>query len=186
MTIYIAALATDALSNWQICKQRSLWGTRSRRDGRDGSTHMRAVRPGDQAFVWFSKRGVGALMTATGRATERPTQMWPDGATYALALPMVVEKEIAKPITDSFILPGLTAQTYGMKVAWFQLGLYPPATRHRGEDHVGVRQTAVRLTACPRDRDDPRHVAPTVTMMSSQAMTTPDGRTQRKPVRSDA
>lgn len=125
MTIYIATLAADALSNWQICKQRSLWGTRSRRDGRDGSTHMHAVRPGDQAFVWFSKRGIGALMRATGRATEPPTQIWPDGATYALAFPMVVEKEIAKPITDRFTLPGRTGQTHGMKGAWLQQGLYP-------------------------------------------------------------
>ncbi len=116
MTGWIGAIAQGMDANWQICKDRGLWGT--------PSVTGRGVQRGDDLFLWKSGAGWLAHCRATTDAwsprdvTEVP---WPEPERYRYLFRMDVVAEPPAPIA----MPGAEATRLAGLQSTVRLGQFP-------------------------------------------------------------
>ena len=86
---WVGALSAGQELNWEICKDKSLWGS--------GANTARGVREGDEFFLWQSGQGWFARCVVTSDATA-PTALkpapWDDGREYKWIFGIRVIKEL--------------------------------------------------------------------------------------------
>ena len=116
MTGWVGAIAVGTESNWDICKENSLWGTPSGSGAR--------VRRGDDLFLWKSGEGWLAHCQATTDAwapsgvNEVP---WPEPKRYRYLFGIEVLSEPPVPIAMS----GAEATALAGLQATIRLGQFP-------------------------------------------------------------
>jgi hypothetical protein len=95
---WVGALSTGQEFNWDICKEKAMWGS--------GANTAGAVREGDEFFVWQSGKGWFARCVVTSDAVA-PTianpAPWDDGREYKWIFGIRVIKEL-----DPIFHPGST------------------------------------------------------------------------------
>lgn len=95
---WVGALSAGQEFNWEICKDKSLWGS--------GANTAGGVREGDEFFIWQSGKGWFARCVVTTDAIE-PSQSnpapWNDGRQYKWIFGIRVIKEL-----DPVFNPGST------------------------------------------------------------------------------
>lgn len=86
---WVGALSVGQESNWDICKEKELWGS--------GSNNAGGVKTGDDFFVWQSGSGWFARCVVTSDALH-PTRSnpapWNDGRIYKWIFGIKVIKEL--------------------------------------------------------------------------------------------
>lgn len=113
---WVAALSAGQHENWEICKERSLWGS--------GANSAGSVREGDDLFVWQSGGGWFARCSVTSDA-RRPTVTdpapWHDGRDYKWLFGIRVVKEL-----DPTYNPGSTEDRQNITdIPNIRLGQFP-------------------------------------------------------------
>ena len=113
---WVCALSAGQESNWEICKEKSLWGS--------GALSARAVKNGDTLFVWQSGSGWFARCIVTSDATQ-PTKSnpapWNDGREYKWIFGIRVIKEL-----DPMFNPGSTNNRQNITgIPNIRLGQFP-------------------------------------------------------------
>jgi len=113
---WVCALSAGQESNWEICKEKSLWGS--------GAPSARAVKNGDTLFVWQSGSGWFARCIVTSDAMQ-PTKSnpapWPDGREYKWIFGIRVIKEL-----DPMFNPGSTNNRQNItEIPNIRLGQFP-------------------------------------------------------------
>ncbi len=116
MTGWIGAIAVGTESNWDICKQHSLWGTPSGSGAR--------VRRGDDLFLW--KSGQGWLAHCRATMDARPPRdvaevPWPEPERYRYLFGIEVLSEPPVPIG----MRGAEATALAGLQATIRLGQFP-------------------------------------------------------------
>jgi hypothetical protein len=108
MADFIAALAPDLASNWEVCKRERLWGIGQ---GKNWSANAARVAKGDHVYIWRSRSGRRpggfiAYIEALDRvrlASEPGVRIpWPDPKRFGGVLPMRVVAELDQPAGDRF------------------------------------------------------------------------------------
>lgn len=87
--VWVGALSAGQESNWDICKEKSLWGS--------GANSAGGVKTGDEFFIWQSGSGWFAWCVVTSDAVH-PTKSnpapWDDGRDYKWIFGIRVKKEL--------------------------------------------------------------------------------------------
>jgi len=115
-SFWVGALSAGQHDNWEICKERSLWGS--------GSNSAHGVKEGDEFFVWQSGQGWFARCMVTSDARQ-PTQAdpapWDDGREYKWIFGIRVIKEL-----DPMYNPGTTNNRQNITdIPNIRLGQFP-------------------------------------------------------------
>lgn len=138
---WVGALSAGQENNWEICKEKSLWGS--------GANTAREVREGDEFFVWQSGQGWFARCVVTSNAIEptasRPAP-WDDGRRYKWIFGIRVIKEL-----DPMFHPGSQNNRQNITgIPNIRLGQFP---RLSTEESNAVR-SFFGLTNPPQDNTD--------------------------------
>lgn len=113
---WVGALSVGQESNWDICKEKSLWGS--------GSNNAGGVKTGDDFFVWQNGSGWFARCVVTSDA-RHPTRSnpapWKDGRNYKWIFGIKVIKEL-----DPMYQPGSNGGSQNIKgILNVKLGQFP-------------------------------------------------------------
>jgi hypothetical protein len=113
---WVGALSTGQEFNWDICKEKAMWGS--------GANTAGAVREGDEFFVWQSGKGWFARCVVTSDAVA-PTianpAPWDDGREYKWIFGIRVIKEL-----DPIFHPGSTNNRQNITgIPNIRLGQFP-------------------------------------------------------------
>jgi hypothetical protein len=95
---WVGALSAGQEFNWEICKEKSLWGS--------GANTAGGVQAGDEFFIWQSGKGWFARCVVTSDAvvpTKQNPAPWDDGREYKWIFGIKVIKEL-----DPVYNPGST------------------------------------------------------------------------------
>ena len=116
---WVGALSAGQESNWDICKDKLLWGS--------GANSAGGVSAGDEFFVWQSGRGWFARCRVTTDAfqptSSRPAP-WDDGREYKWVFGIEVIKELKDPFH-----PGSTDNRQNItELPNIRLGQFPKLT----------------------------------------------------------
>jgi hypothetical protein len=114
--VWVGALSAGQESNWDICKEKSLWGS--------GSNSAVGVKAGDEFFLWKSGSGWFAWCVVTSDAVH-PTKSnpapWDDGREYKWIFGIRVIKELAPTYN-----PGSTNNRQNItRIPNIRLGQFP-------------------------------------------------------------
>ncbi|MCC3298469.1 hypothetical protein [Arthrobacter caoxuetaonis] len=98
MAWYLCAISPNEPRNWQLCKERGLWGyTR-------GTPKCEA---GDHLLFWIGKRGYigyGLVTDMPRRPRSKADAPWAGGTDrFTAVVPMTVQVEIAEPVFLPFV-----------------------------------------------------------------------------------
>jgi hypothetical protein len=113
---WVGALSSGQEFNWEICKEKAMWGS--------GANTAGAVREGDEFFVWQSGKGWFARCVVTSDAVA-PTianpAPWDDGREYKWIFGIRVIKEL-----DPIFHPGSTNNRQNITgIPNIRLGQFP-------------------------------------------------------------
>jgi predicted restriction endonuclease len=123
VTSWVGSISFEQRDNWDICKQRSLFGS--------NTVTALGVRAGDELFIWGSKQGWLARCRITEDA-RRPRGVeevpWPEPERYTALIPIEVVDEPATPL---FMSGPDIEQTVG--IGTIQLPRFPRVDVHHAQ-----------------------------------------------------
>lgn len=119
--VWVGALSAGQESNWDICKEQSLWGS--------GANSAGGVKTGDEFFIWQSGSGWFARCVVTSDAVH-PTKSnpapWDDGREYKWIFGIRVIKELQPTFN-----PGSTDNRQNITgIPNIRLGQFPKLSPH--------------------------------------------------------
>jgi putative restriction endonuclease len=91
LTGWVASLSAGEISNWDICREKNLFGS--------GAPRASGVRAGDTIYFWWATRGLFARALATSDAqpvthTNRHQVPWPSPERYKYLIPIEVLNDL--------------------------------------------------------------------------------------------
>ena len=121
---WVGALSVGQESNWEICKDKELWGS--------GANSAGGVRKGDEFFLWQSGKGWFARCVVTSDAvvpTPSNPAPWDDGREYKWIFGLRVIKEL-EPVYN----PGSTNNRQNITgLHNIRLGQFPRLTSEEAD-----------------------------------------------------
>jgi hypothetical protein len=121
---WVGALSVGQESNWEICKEKALWGS--------GANTASGVQTGDEFFVWQSGKGWFARCVVTSDAiapTPSNPAPWDDGRDYKWIFGIQVLREL-----DPVYNPGSTNNRQNITgLHNIRLGQFPRLTQVEAE-----------------------------------------------------
>ena len=150
---WVGALSVGQESNWEICKDKSLWGS--------GANTAGGVREGDEFFIWQSGKGWFARCVATSDAmvpTPSNPAPWDDGRQYKWIFGIRVIKEL-----DPVYNPGSTDNRQNISgIHNIRLGQFPrlaPVEADAVRSFFGLLNPPPNATDLEFERENDKHEA---------------------------